>query len=58
MMLRHLGEEDAATAVEQAIAKVLASSNVRTPDLGGKSTTSDMGGAIEREVLAAHQQNA
>jgi tartrate dehydrogenase/decarboxylase/D-malate dehydrogenase len=58
MMLRHLGEEDAATAVEQAIAKVLASSNVRTPDLGGKSTTSDMGGAIEREVLAAHQQSA
>ncbi len=39
MMLRHLGEEEAANAVEQAIAKVLASSKVRTPDIGGKSTT-------------------
>jgi tartrate dehydrogenase/decarboxylase/D-malate dehydrogenase len=58
MMLRHLGEENAANAVEQAIAKVLASSKVRTPDIGGKSTTSDMGEAIEREVLAAHKQNA
>ena len=58
MMLRHLGEEEAAKAVEQAIAKVLANLKIRTPDIGGKSTTSDMGGAIEREVLAAHKQNA
>jgi tartrate dehydrogenase/decarboxylase/D-malate dehydrogenase len=56
MMLHHLGEEDAAKAVEQAIAKVLASSKVRTPDLGGKSTTRELGEAIEREVLAAHKQ--
>jgi tartrate dehydrogenase/decarboxylase/D-malate dehydrogenase len=58
MMLRHLGEAEAADAVEQAIAKVLANSQVRTPDIGGKSTTADMGEAIEREILAAHQQNA
>ena len=58
MMLRHLGEEEAAKAVEQAIAQVLASAKVRTPDIGGKSTTGDMGEAIEREVLAAHKQNA
>ena len=58
MMLRHLGEEDAANAVEQAIAKVLANSKVRTPDIGGKSTTGVMGEAIGREVLAAHKQNA
>jgi tartrate dehydrogenase/decarboxylase/D-malate dehydrogenase len=58
MMLRHLGEEQAANAVEQAIAKALASGKVRTPDIGGKSTTSDLGQAIEREVLAAHKQNA
>jgi tartrate dehydrogenase/decarboxylase / D-malate dehydrogenase len=58
MMLRHLGETDAADAVELAIAKVLASSKVRTPDIGGKSTTSDMGEAIEREILAAHKQKA
>jgi tartrate dehydrogenase/decarboxylase / D-malate dehydrogenase len=58
MMLRHLAEQDAANAVEQAIAKVLASGKVRTPDLGGQSTTSDMGEAIAREVLEAHQQHA
>jgi len=58
MMLRHLGEAEAADAVEWAIAKVLANSKVRTPDIGGKSTTEDMGEAIEREILAAHKQNA
>src|SRR5208282_4392332 len=45
MMLRHLGEAGAADAVEQAIAKVLATAKVRTPDIGGKSTTNEMGGA-------------
>ena len=58
MMLRHLGETEAADAVEQAIAKVLATAKVRTPDIGGKSTTKEMGEAIEREVQAAHKQNA
>jgi tartrate dehydrogenase/decarboxylase/D-malate dehydrogenase len=57
MMLRHLGETDAADAVEHAIARVLASAKVRTPDIGGKSTTKDMGGAIEREILVMHRQN-
>jgi tartrate dehydrogenase/decarboxylase / D-malate dehydrogenase len=50
MMLRHLGETDAADAVEQAIATVLATAKVRTPDIGGKSTTADLGDAIAREV--------
>jgi tartrate dehydrogenase/decarboxylase / D-malate dehydrogenase len=58
MMLRHLGEIEAADAVEQGIANVLGNSNVRTPDLGGKSTTKDMGEAIGSEVQAAHKQNA
>jgi tartrate dehydrogenase/decarboxylase / D-malate dehydrogenase len=49
MMLRHLGESDAAEAVEGAIATVLASTKVRTPDIGGNSTTSEMGEAISRE---------
>ena len=46
MMLRHLGFSDAADTVEAAIAKVLASRQLRTPDIGGKSTTEDMGKAI------------
>jgi tartrate dehydrogenase/decarboxylase/D-malate dehydrogenase len=53
MMLRHLGEEQAAHAVEQAIFKVLASSNVRTRDIGGKASTREMGEVIAAEVSAA-----
>jgi tartrate dehydrogenase/decarboxylase / D-malate dehydrogenase len=47
MMLRHLGEAAAATAVEGAIERVLADRSApKTPDLGGKATTSELGGAI------------
>jgi tartrate dehydrogenase/decarboxylase/D-malate dehydrogenase len=52
MMLRHLGEERAAHAVEQAIFRVLAASAVRTRDIGGKAGTREMGEAIAAEVLA------
>lgn len=52
MMLEHLGEEEAARAVEQAAFKVIASSDVRTPDIGGKASTKDMGGAIAAEISA------
>jgi tartrate dehydrogenase/decarboxylase / D-malate dehydrogenase len=50
MMLEHLGEPKAAKAVEEAIAAVLAQSDVRTPDLGGKASTKDVGEAIAREI--------
>jgi tartrate dehydrogenase/decarboxylase / D-malate dehydrogenase len=46
MMLRHLGEESAARDVERAIESVLGESAIRTPDIGGRSTTSEMGKAI------------
>jgi tartrate dehydrogenase/decarboxylase/D-malate dehydrogenase len=46
MMLRHLGEGSAADAVDKAIRSVLAKSKIRTPDLGGKSTTTEIGEAI------------
>jgi tartrate dehydrogenase/decarboxylase / D-malate dehydrogenase len=47
MMLAHLGESDAADAIEAAIARVLADGGApKTPDLGGKASTSDLGGAI------------
>jgi isocitrate dehydrogenase (NAD+) len=39
MMLRHLGEMDAAEQVERAVDAVLAEGLVRTPDLGGTSST-------------------
>src|SRR5947208_11198194 len=50
MMLRQLGVPDAADAVENAIAEILAQSKVRTPDIGGASTTKDLGTAIALQV--------
>jgi tartrate dehydrogenase/decarboxylase/D-malate dehydrogenase len=50
MMLRHLGVPDAANAVESAIAEILAQSKVRTPDIGGTSTSKDLGAAIALQV--------
>jgi tartrate dehydrogenase/decarboxylase/D-malate dehydrogenase len=52
MMLEHLGENEAAREVEQAIFRVLASSKVRTRDIGGTAGTKDVGEAIAAEVLA------
>ncbi len=53
MMLRHLGDGEAADAIERAIAAVLATSDVRTPDLGGRASTSDLGEAVASQVAAA-----
>jgi tartrate dehydrogenase/decarboxylase/D-malate dehydrogenase len=50
MMLRHMGEPEAADAVERAIETVLKSTKVTTPDLGGRATTREMGEAISREL--------
>jgi tartrate dehydrogenase/decarboxylase/D-malate dehydrogenase len=52
MMLEHLGEKEAAQAVEQGIFRVIASSNVRTRDIGGTAGTKDVGEAIAAEVSA------
>ncbi|MDQ0379373.1 tartrate dehydrogenase [Amycolatopsis thermophila] len=46
MMLDHLGEKQAAAAVHTAVEQVLAAGEVATPDLGGKSTTAELGAAI------------
>jgi tartrate dehydrogenase/decarboxylase/D-malate dehydrogenase len=46
LMLDHLGLAKAAAAVRDAVAKVLREGKVKTPDLGGKSTTSEMGDAV------------
>jgi tartrate dehydrogenase/decarboxylase/D-malate dehydrogenase len=50
MMLDHLGEKEAARAVEDAIFKVLARRDPLTPDIGGRAGTEDMGKAIAAEV--------
>ncbi len=46
MMLDHLGQGEAAKAVEAAIEAVLADKELLTPDMGGKATTGELGKAI------------
>jgi tartrate dehydrogenase/decarboxylase / D-malate dehydrogenase len=46
MMLRHLGVAEAADAVEHAIFSTLAKGKVKTPDIGGKASTEELGAAI------------
>jgi 3-isopropylmalate dehydrogenase len=50
MMLEHLGEEKAADKVERAVIEVLREGKVRTYDLGGKSSTSDVGDAVAAKI--------
>jgi tartrate dehydrogenase/decarboxylase/D-malate dehydrogenase len=46
LMLDHLGLAASGKAVRDAAAKVLADGKVKTPDLGGKNTTTEMGDAV------------
>jgi 3-isopropylmalate dehydrogenase len=46
MMLDWLGEEQKGAAVEKAVAEVIKEGKVRTYDMGGSSTTLEMGQAI------------
>jgi len=50
MMLEHLGEEKAADRVERAVIEVLREGKARTYDIGGKSSTSDVGDAVVAKV--------
>ena len=46
MMLRHLGEEAAAESVEKASLSVVSLGETLTPDLGGTSSTANVGDAV------------
>ena len=46
MMMDFLGEKEAARSIEQAVIDNLADGKIRTPDLGGSSTTHDVGNDI------------
>ena len=50
LMLRHLGEADAADRIDRAIGAVLADGKYLTPDLGGSASTSEMAGAIAERL--------
>ena len=53
MMLRHLGEAQAADKIIAAVNAVLARANSAevTPDLGGQAKTDALGDAINKELL-------
>ena len=50
MMLDWLGEKDKAAALEKAVAEVIREGKVRTYDMGGPSTTLQMGQAIAAKI--------
>ncbi len=49
MMLEHLGEKEAGSLVVEAMAHVL-EAGVKTPDLGGSASTSEMGDVVATAV--------
>jgi tartrate dehydrogenase/decarboxylase/D-malate dehydrogenase len=50
LMLDHLGLAKSADAVRSAVSKVLAEGKVKTPDLGGQATTTQMGDAVVEAI--------
>jgi len=48
MMLEHLGEETAARRIGKVVEQILREGKVRTPDLGGNSTTSQVSDEVVR----------
>jgi len=50
MMLDHLALAAAASEVDRAVARVLAKALIRTPDLGGTSSTADVADAVLMEL--------
>ena len=50
LMLDHVGRQDLATRVRAAIERVVVTDGIRTRDLGGKATTSDLTAALRQAV--------
>jgi len=51
LLLRHVSHDEVAGALEDAVAEV-ARTGPHTPDLGGRSSTAEVGEAVRRAVLA------
>jgi tartrate dehydrogenase/decarboxylase/D-malate dehydrogenase len=58
MMLDHLGERAAHNRIVAAIERVFADGQVRTADLGGRSTTTQVGAAITQALTEGSRQPA
>ncbi len=50
LMLKHIGERDAARRIERSIGRLLERGETLTPDLGGSASTSQVTDAIIREL--------
>jgi isocitrate/isopropylmalate dehydrogenase len=50
MMLDHLDAPSSADRIRRAVSRVLQDGAPRTPDLGGKSTTAEVGQAVRRAL--------
>ena len=57
MMVRHLGRDDAATALEKAVVQTLETGEALTPDLGGSASTAEVGAAV-LQALDGRQNGA
>src|ERR1700722_15928711 len=53
MMLEHLRLENAASAVKNAVANLLAGGGPKSPDLGGTATTKEIGNAVVERIQYA-----
>jgi tartrate dehydrogenase/decarboxylase/D-malate dehydrogenase len=51
MMLDHLGQTEAAAAVGRAVAGTLETGEIKTKDIGGTSTTDEVGAEVARRLL-------
>lgn len=58
LMLRHLGEPDAADAIESAVSAVVAAGEPRTPDLGGVASSDELTDAVIAALPAAGTSSA
>ena len=54
LMLDYLGETAAALRLERAVRDVLVEGEIRTYDLGGNSSTTEMTDAISERLAAPH----
>ncbi|MGH2682251.1 MAG: isocitrate/isopropylmalate dehydrogenase family protein [Actinomycetota bacterium] len=52
LLLRHIGRDDAAAAIESAVGAVLEEGGTRTPDMGGDATTALMADAVASAVAS------
>ena len=57
MLLDHLGHADAAAAVIRGIETVIVD-GPRTPDMGGKASTSEVGAAVAEAIRAESSKKA